>query len=229
MRITTPEPTGWSTQGPADGEHAERTHPYGSLRDRDGNPPPFASATAKDAARLRAAEAMRELNTLLLTADGDEDAFAALATALESQTAALRPLPERAPQGWENLATLGVLNVKAPVLRADPDPDDPLLYRIRGTFGIADEGPPGCVHGGVLALILDQCFGAACGLHGSMAMTGTLNIRYERPSPLYTELTFFARVEQGEGRKFTVTGGVLNGDDLCARAEAVMIRPRPTA
>ena len=39
------------------------------------------------------------------------------------------------------------------------------------------EGPPGQVHGGVVALILDQVFGEAAAAGGTPGMTGTLTLR----------------------------------------------------
>ena len=47
-------------------------------------------------------------------------------------------------------------------------------------LGAAYEGPPGLVHGGVAALILDQILGEAAGAGGKPGMTGTLTLRYRR-------------------------------------------------
>lgn len=46
------------------------------------------------------------------------------------------------------------------------------------------EGPPGLVHGGVVALILDQMLGECAADGGGPGMTGTLSIRYQRPTVL---------------------------------------------
>lgn len=46
------------------------------------------------------------------------------------------------------------------------------------------EGPPGLVHGGVIALILDQMLGECAADGGAPGMTGTLSIRYQRPTHL---------------------------------------------
>lgn len=46
------------------------------------------------------------------------------------------------------------------------------------------EGPPGLVHGGVVALVLDQMLGECAADGGGPGMTGTLTIRYQRPTPL---------------------------------------------
>jgi hypothetical protein len=45
------------------------------------------------------------------------------------------------------------------------------------------EGPPGQVHGGVVALVLDQVFGEAAAAGGAPGMTGTLTLRYALNTP----------------------------------------------
>ncbi len=58
-------------------------------------------------------------------------------------------------------------------------------------FGVAYEGPPGYVHGGIIAAAFDEVLGMAQSLTGNPGMTGTLSIRYRRPDPcLLTELVF---------------------------------------
>ena len=46
------------------------------------------------------------------------------------------------------------------------------------------EGPPSCVHGGVIAETFDEMLGAACIVAGHPGMTGTLTVRYRKPTPL---------------------------------------------
>lgn len=92
-----------------------------------------------------------------------------------------------------------------------------------GTLGAAYEGPPGCVHGGVVAGLFDEILGAANIVAGVGAMTGTLTIMYRSPTPLYTELVFEARNVSIEGRKVRARGTVHAGDRLCAEAEGIFI------
>ena len=51
-------------------------------------------------------------------------------------------------------------------------------------LGAAYEGPPGLVHGGVSAMILDQILGEAAGAGGKPGMTGTLTLTYRQGTPL---------------------------------------------
>ena len=65
--------------------------------------------------------------------------------------------------------------------------------RGRVTFDYPYEGPPTCVHGGVIAELFDELLGLSNILAGLGAMTGTLTIRYRRPTPLLAPLELAAR------------------------------------
>jgi acyl-CoA thioesterase FadM len=60
-------------------------------------------------------------------------------------------------------------------------------------------------------------------LGGQPGMTGTLTVRYVRPTPLRTELHMVGWVERVEGRKIFCRGTIHAGETLCAEAEAVFI------
>ena len=90
------------------------------------------------------------------------------------------------------------------------------------------EGPPTCVHGGVLAMVFDEMLGAANIVSGNPGMTGTLTIRYRKPTPLRTRLRLEARFEGREGRKIRTTGAIYHGDLLTAEAEGIFIELIPT-
>lgn len=94
----------------------------------------------------------------------------------------------------------------------------------RAHFTAAYEGPPGCVHGGILASIFDEVLGFANGVTGNPAMTGTLTIRYRRPTPLYQDLRFEGRCVRVEGRKVFTEGACYADDQLTAEAEAIFIK-----
>ncbi|WP_183407916.1 PaaI family thioesterase [Nocardioides marmoriginsengisoli] len=88
------------------------------------------------------------------------------------------------------------------------------------------EGPPGKVHGGVLALVLDQIFGEAAAAGGTPGMTGTLTLRYRKPTALGA-LTAEAWVDSAEGIKTVVKGWVKDADgETTVEAEGLFILPR---
>jgi acyl-coenzyme A thioesterase PaaI-like protein len=93
-------------------------------------------------------------------------------------------------------------------------------------LGALHEGPPGLVHGGVAALVLDQLLGEAAAAGGSPGMTGTLDLRYERKTPL-GDCSGEAWIERVEGVKTIVKGELRRADgETTVRAEGVFILPR---
>ena len=170
--------------------------------------------------------ALRELNRLVLVADASAEVFAKASELLEEARGLLAPFPLRQPHRWEASALSGKFNALAPPLILDPSPN-PQIFRCRTTMGTGWGGPDGVVHGGVLAKIMDMCFGAAGGLNGNPGVTGTITVRYERPTPLEKELTFESWVDRLEGRKVFVAGHVLHEGIPTVTATGIMIRALP--
>ena len=125
---------------------------------------------------------------------------------------------------FDHSPMLGQANPLAPPIRLWLDGD-----RIRGTatFGAAYEGPPGCVHGGLVAAAFDELLGLVQMLGGNPGMTGRLTIHYRSPTPLNTELTLRGRIHRTDGRKTICTGEIHAGDRLCAEAEALFVAVDP--
>ncbi len=93
-------------------------------------------------------------------------------------------------------------------------------------LGALYEGPPGCVHGGVLALVLDQLLGEAGAAGGAPGMTGTLTLRYEQNTPL-GDCSAEAWIDRVEGVKTFVVGELRRADgETTVRAEGIFILPR---
>jgi len=99
------------------------------------------------------------------------------------------------------------------------------LSEIRGraNFGFRYEGPPTCVHGGVIAEIFDEVMGMANLAASRGGMTGTLTVRYRKPTPLLTDLVVVARCLGQEGRKIRTWAALYHDEVLTAEAEAVFI------
>jgi acyl-coenzyme A thioesterase PaaI-like protein len=121
---------------------------------------------------------------------------------------------------------VGPLNPIAPPLTFAFDGE-----RLRGTgaLGAPFVGPPGTVHGGVVAMVLDELLGAVNACLGMGAFTGTLTIRYERPTPISTDLEMESWVDHTEGRKVFTVGTIRAGGEVTARADGVFIRVEPGA
>jgi acyl-coenzyme A thioesterase PaaI-like protein len=93
-------------------------------------------------------------------------------------------------------------------------------------FGLAYEGPPGGVHGGVVAAVWDQVLAFACMIQGTPGHTASFTTHYRAITPLHTELRFVAWVERSEGRKVYARGACHAGETLVSEAEGVFIRFR---
>ena len=88
------------------------------------------------------------------------------------------------------------------------------------------EGPPGQVHGGVVALVLDQVFGEAAAAGGTPGMTGTLTLRYVLNTPL-GPCSAAAWVDRHDGVKTVVKGELRRADGtVTVTAEGIFILPR---
>lgn len=91
------------------------------------------------------------------------------------------------------------------------------------TFGTAYEGPPGCVHGAVIAAAFDQVLNVANLMSGAAGPTARLEMRYRRPTPLHRSLRFEGWVTQREERKIHTVGQLLVDGDVTVEAEGLYI------
>jgi acyl-coenzyme A thioesterase PaaI-like protein len=117
---------------------------------------------------------------------------------------------------------IGAKNPLAPPIALRYEGD---IVRADATLGPLYVGPVGTVHGGVVALIFDELLGAANLLNGVGAFTGTLTVRYKKPTPLLTPLALEARVDRVEGRKAITRGEIRAAGGVTAEAEGVFVVP----
>jgi acyl-coenzyme A thioesterase PaaI-like protein len=97
------------------------------------------------------------------------------------------------------------------------------------SFGLAYEGPPGYLHGGISGLVMDQVLGAATIRAGLWGMTARLELDYRGPVPLDTPVVCRARVVEHGGRKSVVSGSIALAADPgrpLVEARAVFVLPR---
>jgi len=121
-------------------------------------------------------------------------------------------------------AVVGLRNPVAPPLRVERTPDGTAAASFH--LGAMYEGPPGLVHGGVSALILDQMLGEAAAAGGAPGMTGRLALSYRRPTPL-GDLRAEAAIHEVNGYKTTVHGRILDPEgNPTVEAEGLFILPR---
>lgn len=92
------------------------------------------------------------------------------------------------------------------------------------TLGAAYNGPPDCVHGGVIAAVFDELLGCVCVTNGIGGFTGTLRVVYRTPTPIGVPLALRGWHDRSEGRKVFAKGTLYQGETLCAEAEGIFVR-----
>ncbi len=180
------------------------------------------------------AESIRRLIDVSIRTEADPAAVAAVKSKIDSAADELsdRLQPgsfgvHRTPDGqtiaWGNVV-IGVRNPVAPPLVIHHEPDG--LVWSEFVLGVAYEGPPSNVHGGVCALVLDHVLGATAHHPGRPAYTGTLTLRYRRRTPLGRPLRAEAHVERSEGVKTFAVGHLADEDGITVEAEGIFIHPK---
>jgi acyl-coenzyme A thioesterase PaaI-like protein len=181
------------------------------------------------------AAAARQLNEKLISSDIPADIAPLIAAELQKITDTLAGLPQvsgflevcrRDGRGsvdnvmGELVAMAGRSHPCAPELVWQDSTDG-----VTGTvvFGQAFEGPPGHVHGGWVAGILDHLMGMTHIRTGNPGMTGGLSVRYKKPTPLNTPIQISAVAKGLDERRTEVTAEMRYGDTTTATATAIFI------
>lgn len=123
---------------------------------------------------------------------------------------------------WGN-AVSGQRNAIAPPLRIVHEEDG--RVHAESVLGAAYEGPPGMVHGGVAAMLLDHLMGETASSFKRLTMTGTLTMRYRRSTPL-GPVRLEGRIDREEGRKVYVVASIADAEGVTVEADGVFIVPR---
>ncbi|KAA1418939.1 PaaI family thioesterase [Nocardioides humilatus] len=197
----------------------------------------FAEMSSDEVASLRAryeplTQSIRELIDAALHVDADNQVVDQAKAQIDAAAELLRAHPASTRQGmaltpegesipWDNLGN-GIRNPLAPPLVVEHT--GPTSARIDVELGAAYEGPPGHVHGGYCALVLDQILGevASRGSIETVAATGTISLRYLRPTKL-GRLHVEAEIQRTEGRKIFITGHIADEDGTTVTAEGLFI------
>ncbi len=123
---------------------------------------------------------------------------------------------------WGN-AVIGIRNPIAPPVQIQRDADGTSVCDFH--LGAAYEGPPGHVHGGVAALVLDHLLGEAASDGINPRLTGTISFRYVRATRL-GDLHAEAIITRTEGVKTYAVGHLADAEGVTVEAEGVFIQPR---
>ena len=193
--------------------------------------------TGRRAELRRLADAGRLVVERMATAEVPDDVIERAAELLEAAARELDgPGKQRRYEGFAESANaggdpsphfdhspvFGMASPLAPPTRVEID-EDGRGVTIHVRYGGAYEGPPGSVHGGIVAAMFDEVLGMTQSLSGQPGMTGTLSVRYRRPTPLHRDLRFVGTLDRVDGRKIFTTGQCFAGDELTAEAQGLFI------
>jgi len=92
------------------------------------------------------------------------------------------------------------------------------------TFDTPYEGPPGCVHGAILAGVFDMVLTEANLLDDAAGPTKELKIQFRKPTRLHIETRFEAWIVGRQGRLTTAAGRALQGDLVTLEATGVFVK-----
>jgi uncharacterized protein (TIGR00369 family) len=94
----------------------------------------------------------------------------------------------------------------------------------RVTLTKMHEGPPGHIHGGIIATLLDEAMSKLNRPLNVLAMTRNLSVNYLKPAPLGVELRLVGRHVRRDGRKIFHTAELMDGDGMVlARGEGFFL------
>ncbi|MCH8544254.1 MAG: PaaI family thioesterase [Alcanivorax sp.] len=208
---------------------------YGFFDTPVGEPPP---PTPESEARREIAAALRQITERLVRLDADEAALRGYATRFRALADELAVLPRKrqepifrrllAGQGsrqdvldiMDHEIMTGLATPLSPPLDVWLDGD---VVRGRATLGASWQGPPGRVHGGVIALMMDILMAKTQDLVEGIGMTGTLNLRYQAGTPLKQQIDMEARITRLDGRKLVAEGRFMVDGQTTVTAEGIWI------
>ncbi|WP_236864590.1 PaaI family thioesterase [Brevibacterium daeguense] len=115
-------------------------------------------------------------------------------------------------------------NPIAPPMLIEWDGDE---SRCELTLPLQYQGPPGRVHGGIVATMLDHVLGNAANAGGRpRSYTRYLNVSYDAATPVGEPLVVVGRTARHDGRKRFMEGEILCHGEVRVRAEGLWIEPR---
>lgn len=148
-------------------------------------------------------------------------------TSIQRARSALVIKPENLPYSLLGTTLAGPELIGRPYVFTDDEAGSLLAFY---DLGCRLAGHVGIVHGGIAAVILDECMGRACfpRLPGKIAVTAKLELEYKSPIPVNSIILIQADTKTLRGRKAWVEATVqdaIDGRDL-VKATALFIQPK---
>jgi acyl-coenzyme A thioesterase PaaI-like protein len=101
-------------------------------------------------------------------------------------------------------------------------PDGMLVGRV--WFGGGAFGPPGFVHGGAVAFVLDEAMGACAWLGGYPSVAANLSVDFVELTPLGEDCFVDAKIVQVQPKKLVVEARFVLDDRLLVRGRGIFVR-----
>jgi len=106
--------------------------------------------------------------------------------------------------------------------------DSDNLFFAKVWFGPDAEGPPGYVHGGSMAAVLDEAMGISAWLTGHTVVAAKIIVGYRNMLPLGTVVTVEAWVDSVNGKKVNTKGKIVgDNDNVFTESEGLFINIDP--
>lgn len=107
------------------------------------------------------------------------------------------------------------------------NPDNDHLYA-NVWFGPQTEGPPGSVHGGAIAAVLDEAMGAVCWMNGHPVVAARITVNYRHLTPLGFAGRVESWIERIDRRKLFIKSRLSDANGkVHAEGEALFIELLP--
>ncbi len=202
------------------------------MEDPSTSPACTESGDGRDLPVAVAAAAIRRVTAAILTGRGLGDDEADVSVRLEALADRLGALTVSEPASTRRTAgpvrdspVTGPKNAVA--LPVCLSVDDVGVVGSVANFGAAYQGPPGFLHGGMAALVLDVALAVAYRQAAAPGLTAELVLQYRRPTPLHTDVTIRAQHTSVSGRTGWARGEILLDDEVCVSAEGRFVTPAP--
>lgn len=141
-------------------------------------------------------------------------------------------------EGWQPLERFNEARTEESYVSGEPEgrrlrvryfrreADDVLMGRV--WFGPGTQGPPGHVHGGAVAALLDEAMGFSAWMMGYRVVAAHIEVDFREMVPLGSVATLEARVERVEGREVYVgTRLELADGRLAAESQGLFLELAP--
>jgi acyl-coenzyme A thioesterase PaaI-like protein len=187
-----------------------------------------------DRSAVRLADAVRRVMEAAVLTGADEPTLSEIADELHAISARLAGDGLRDSMPWPDEESMRRGHRPySPVIGAANPLAPPLVVRVLDDGSVVGEctmrpiheGPPGVVHGGWVATLLDQLRGHANAAAGAGGFTAQLTIRYLRPTPYGVPLTVRARTDEVDGRRVFASGEIVANGEVTAEATGLFKMP----